>query len=64
VALATSVLIGGELDAGRLVRPFAEEVKGPYSYYLVCPEAAADRRPIAAFRDWLLSEINPRAAAA
>jgi LysR family transcriptional regulator, glycine cleavage system transcriptional activator len=58
VALATSVLIGGELDAGRLVRPFTQEVKGPYRYYLVCPEATANRRNVAAFREWLLAEIG------
>src|ERR671916_1056233 len=58
VALATSVLIGGELEAGRLVRPFAEEVKGPHSYYLVCPEATANRRNVAAFREWLLAEVG------
>src|SRR5215213_5222140 len=58
VALATSVLIGGELEAGRLVRPFAEEVKGPHSYYLVCPEATAGRSNVAAFREWLLAEVG------
>jgi LysR family glycine cleavage system transcriptional activator len=58
VALATSVLIGGELEAGRLVRPFAEEVKGPHSYYLVCPEATANRRNVAAFRECLFAEIG------
>lgn len=68
VALATSVLVGGELEAGRLVRPFAEEVKGPHRYYLVCPEAAASRPNVTAFREWLLDEIGvrptPAAAAA
>src|SRR5918998_1678796 len=58
VALATSVLIGGELEAGRLVRPFAEEVKAPYSYYLVCPEATANRHNVTAFRKWLFAEVG------
>jgi LysR family glycine cleavage system transcriptional activator len=58
VALATSVLIGGELDAGRLVRPFTQEVKGPYRYYLVCPAATANRRNVAAFREWLFAEVG------
>ena len=56
VALATNVLIGDYLEAGRLVRPFPHEVRGRYQYYVVCPEATADRPPIAAFRAWLLAE--------
>jgi len=53
VALATNVLIGDYLEAGRLVRPFPHEVRGRYQYYVVCPEATADRPAIAAFRAWL-----------
>ena len=56
VALATSVLIGDYLEAGRLVRPFPHEVKGAYQYWVVCPEATAERPAIAAFRNWLLEE--------
>ncbi len=60
VALATSVLIGDYLDAGRLVRPFPHEVKGTHQYHVVCPEASADRPAIADFRAWLLSEAQGR----
>lgn len=56
VAMATNVLIGDYLEAGRLVRPFPQEVRGQYQYYVVCPELAADRADIAAFRAWLLDE--------
>jgi LysR family glycine cleavage system transcriptional activator len=62
VALATNVLIGDYLKAGRLVRPFPQEVKGGYQYYVVCPEANADRPGIAAFRDWLLDEAAQQIA--
>jgi LysR family glycine cleavage system transcriptional activator len=58
VALATSVLIGDYLDAGRLVRPFPHEVKGTHQYYVACPEASADRPAIADFRNWLLAEAR------
>jgi LysR family glycine cleavage system transcriptional activator len=61
VALATSVLIGDYLDAGRLVRPFQAEVKGAYQYYVACPEAWANRPAIATFRRWLLAEARPEA---
>jgi LysR family transcriptional regulator, glycine cleavage system transcriptional activator len=52
------------LQVGRLVRPFAHELKGNYQYYLVCPEAAAARPAIAAFRAWLLDEAAAQGAKA
>jgi LysR family glycine cleavage system transcriptional activator len=56
VALATNVLIGDYLEAGRLVRPFPDEVKGIHQYYVACPETSADRPAIADFRGWILAE--------
>jgi len=64
VALATNVLIGDYLEAGRLARPFPQEVKGGNQYYVVCPEATADRPDIAAFRSWLLDEAARQVAKA
>lgn len=64
VALATNVLIGDYLEAGRLVRPFPQEVKGSNHYHVVCPEANADRPDIAAFREWLLDEAAGQGAKA
>jgi LysR family transcriptional regulator, glycine cleavage system transcriptional activator len=61
VALATSVLIGDYLEAGRLVRPFPHEVRGAYQYYIVCPEASAEKPGIVAFRNWLLAEAAEHA---
>ncbi|SCY46247.1 transcriptional regulator GcvA [Microvirga guangxiensis] len=58
VALATSALIGDHLTAGRLVRPFPHQVRGAYQYYIVCPDDAADRPAIAAFRGWLQDEAR------
>ena len=58
VALATSVLIGDALEAGRLVRPFDHELRGPYEYYLVCPEETAERHQIQAFREWILEQVH------
>jgi LysR family glycine cleavage system transcriptional activator len=63
VALATNVLIGDYLDAGRLARPFPQQVKGAYQYYVVCPEATADRPAIVAFRNWLLEEASRQVSA-
>jgi LysR family transcriptional regulator, glycine cleavage system transcriptional activator len=58
VALATNVLIGDYLHAGRLARPFPHEVKGVYQYDVVCPEATAERPSIVAFRNWILDEAR------
>src|SRR6478735_4665945 len=58
VALATNVLIGDYLEAGRLARPFPQEVNGPYQYYVVCPEASAERPSIVAFRNWILDQAR------
>ena len=64
VALARrSALAAGDLAAGRLVKPFEVSLPHELTYYLVCPEATAERPKIAAFRAWLLAEAaRPRAA--
>jgi LysR family transcriptional regulator, glycine cleavage system transcriptional activator len=41
------------------VRPFAHELRGPYEYYLVCPEASADRPQVRTFRKWVLEQSAP-----
>jgi len=57
VALASSAFIADDLTTGRLVRPFGKlSVLGPHGFYIVCPNATADREKIAAFRDWALEE--------
>lgn len=56
VALARSVLVRDELAAGRLVKPFELSLPAEFAYYIVCPEYAAERPKIAAFREWLFAE--------
>jgi LysR family transcriptional regulator, glycine cleavage system transcriptional activator len=58
VALGRSALVALDLAAGRLVRPFDISLPFELTYYLVCPEATADRPKIAAFRAWLLAEAE------
>lgn len=58
-ALLSPRLFGSEIDAGRLVRPFAFQLSGPHHYWLVEPGARGDPAA-AAFRDWLLREIAVR----
>ncbi|HYG89730.1 MAG TPA: transcriptional regulator GcvA [Azospirillum sp.] len=56
VAMGRASLVEEDLAAGRLVRPFALSIPADYGIYAVCPEAAAERPKIAAFRDWLIAE--------
>ena len=57
VALASSAFIADDLTTGRLVRPFGKlSVLGPHGFYIVSPNATADREKSAAFRDWALEE--------
>ena len=58
VALARGELAGGDLAEGRLVRPFALSLPAEFAYYVVCPEAYAERPKIRAFREWLLAEAG------
>jgi LysR family glycine cleavage system transcriptional activator len=62
VALGSTVLAADDLAAGRLVRPFELRLSTPvdFAYFVVCPEAAADRPKIVAFREWLLAEAGRR----
>ncbi len=58
VALTHAALAEDDLAAGRLVKPFAIEIRTDYSYYLVAPESAADRPKVEAFRHWLMNEAK------
>jgi LysR family glycine cleavage system transcriptional activator len=57
VALAEQALIAGELTAKRLIK-LSDIGLVDGAFYLLFLEAAARRRPIAAFRDWLLAEAE------
>jgi LysR family transcriptional regulator, glycine cleavage system transcriptional activator len=57
VALATRVLGGDLLAAGGLVRPFAEEVQSPYSFFVVTPDEP-DPPKVARLRAWLSAQAG------
>jgi len=59
VALGRSVLIGDELAAGRLVRPFAVARSSSYAYYAVTTRAARANPRVAAFIAWVMAEMRP-----
>lgn len=57
IALLQRTLVSEELATGRLVALFSEQalVNG---YHFVCPSRHLERAPVAAFRQWLLDELN------
>ena len=56
VTLGRLSLAAADLAAGRLVMPFELSLALAPSYYVVYPEATADRPKVTAFRDWLMEE--------
>ncbi|MFT5675413.1 MAG: LysR family glycine cleavage system transcriptional activator [Paraglaciecola sp.] len=58
IALGHSVLARPEIDAGRLVCPFEEKLITKNAYYFVCHQSQAELGKIAAFRQWLLSQVQ------
>lgn len=59
VALISTALIEKDIAAGHLVRPFAEEIiqQTKFCYFLVYPESHLQYPKVAAFRDWVQTEI-------
>ena len=63
LALGSDSLARDDLASGRLIRPFEVALAVNFAYYLVYPEATADWPKIAAFRHWILAEINAETGA-
>ena len=59
VAIGRSILIGDDLAAGRLVRPFAVARSSSYAYYAVTTRAARANPRVAAFIAWVTAEMRP-----
>jgi len=57
VALGRRPIVDDELASGRLVEPFAIRVRTPGRYWLVAPEATADRSQLVALRNWLRDQV-------
>lgn len=59
VALAMDVLAAADIEAGRLIAPFADMLPLKASYYVVSPQRRANLPQVTAFRAWLLTETRP-----
>ena len=57
VALVPHFMVAADLKAGRLVKPFAAEVRQPAGWYLACRREQRGDGRITRFRDWLKAEI-------
>ena len=62
VALGRRALVVKDLHEGRLVAPYGIAIRPQAHFRFLCPKGAEDRPAIAAFRDWMLSEIDKTAA--
>lgn len=58
VVLGWRSLAQADLDSGRLTIPFDVPLQMDVAFYLVYPEAAAERSKLARFREWLLAETG------
>ncbi|MEE9250235.1 MAG: transcriptional regulator GcvA [Alphaproteobacteria bacterium] len=56
VGMGRSSLVEYDLANGRLIAPFGPQVPRR-AYYVVAPEAMADRPKVKLFRDWLLASV-------
>lgn len=59
IALGRSSMVEGDLEAGRLVKPFDLSVPVEFAFYVVYPKAGLQQAKVAAFRDWLFEEAKP-----
>lgn len=63
VAMGRTPLVEADMEAGRLVEPFAVRVRTPGRYWLVAPEATAEQPALRAFREWLVGQAGAETTA-
>ena len=58
IALGDSTLVGDDIAAGRLVKPFELSLRSPaqFAYHLITRRDLAGRPMTKAFRDWIIAE--------
>ena len=56
IVLARTTLTATDLINGRLLRPFAEELRLSKTYWIICPQATTTLAKIVTFRDWLVAQ--------
>jgi LysR family glycine cleavage system transcriptional activator len=61
VAIGRTTYVEGDIAKGRLVVPFKITLPADAGFYLVSPEASAEKPKLAAFRQWLLASVQSKA---
>jgi LysR family glycine cleavage system transcriptional activator len=61
VAIGRTTYVEGDIAKGRLVVPFKIALPADAGFYLVSPEASAEKPKLAAFRQWLLASVQSKA---
>lgn len=58
VALAPAILVQGDLESGRLTRPFAAGLPDPHGFWLIYLAGRSEEARIRAFARWIRSEVG------
>src|SRR5262249_44053424 len=58
IAIVRAILAADELREGKLMRVFELSLRQRLGYYIVCPQATADRPHIKTIRRWLRGEAG------
>jgi LysR family glycine cleavage system transcriptional activator len=58
IALANSILVQPDIDAGRLISPVSHTMVSKDAFYIVCREHQVKIGKIAAFREWVLETVD------
>lgn len=58
VALGRTPLVDHDLESGRLVRPFDQELPSDFAYYIITPDQSQLSPAVLAFHNWLLKEAE------
>jgi LysR family transcriptional regulator, glycine cleavage system transcriptional activator len=61
VAIGRTTYVEGDIAKGRLVVPFKIALPADAGFYLVSPEASAEKPKLAAFRQWLKASAQAKA---
>ena len=58
ILLSRRALVENDIAAGRLALPFELDLPTDFAWHIVALEEKLNRPEVAAFRDWLLSEVQ------
>jgi LysR family glycine cleavage system transcriptional activator len=61
VAMGRTSYVEADIAKGRLVVPFKITLPADAGFYLVSPEASADKPKLSAFRQWLIASVQNKA---